>query len=112
MMLSLAPHRQAVRWMRLCAVAAVFGGLLLGLQARPALAASDPQLTVTVTQRWLLGNTQGTWTPYVVTVADNGPGPFTGDVFLLPSDTRAVAPNSYPRYRASISVARGSQRSV
>src|SRR5215831_8721886 len=100
MMLSLAPHRQAVRWMRLGAVAAALGGLLLGLQAQPAVAASDPQLTVTMTQRWQLGNTAGTWTPYVVTVADNGPGAFDGDVYLLPNDTKAVAPNTYPSYRA------------
>ncbi|HXM57851.1 MAG TPA: hypothetical protein VOB72_20810 [Candidatus Dormibacteraeota bacterium] len=87
-------------------------GLLLGLPAQPALAAGDPQLTVTVTQRWQLSGTQGTWTPYVVTIRDTGTTGFTGDVFLVPSDSRSVAPNIYPVYRASITVARGSQRST
>src|SRR5258708_6318352 len=110
---SLAPPRQSVRWSRLGAAAVALTGLLLGTQVQPALAASsDPQLAVTVTQRWQLGNTQGTWTPYVVTVADTGTASFTGDVFLLPSDTRAVAPNTYPVYRSAITVARGAQRSI
>ncbi|HSR25533.1 MAG TPA: hypothetical protein VLW53_18405 [Candidatus Eisenbacteria bacterium] len=88
-----------------------FAGLLLGLPARPALAA-DPQLTVQVTQRWQLASTQGTWTPYVVTVRDSGSTGFTGDVLLVPNDTRSVAPGTYPVYRAPITVARGSQRST
>ncbi|HEY7200225.1 MAG TPA: hypothetical protein VIC57_08450 [Candidatus Dormibacteraeota bacterium] len=87
-------------------------GLLLGLPAQPALAAADPQLTVTVTQRWQLSGTQGTWTPYVVTVKDAGNTGFSGDVFLVPNDTRSVAPNTYPVYRAPITVARGSTRST
>jgi len=112
---SLAPPRQAFRWRsRLGAAAAVaLLGLLLGLPAaHPALAAADPQLTVTITQRWQLSGTQGTWTPYVVTVRDTGNTGFTGDIFLIPNDTRSVAPNTYPLYRAAITVARGSQRST
>jgi hypothetical protein len=96
---------------RLGAAAVALAGLLLGLPA-PVLAASDPQLTVTLTQRWQLAGTQGTWTPYVVTVADGGPSGFTGDVLLLPTGTQAVAPNTYPSYRAPVSVGRGSQRSI
>src|SRR5437763_1529553 len=108
-----APPRQAFRWRsRLGAAAVALLGLLLGLPAQTALAAADPQLTVTITQRWQLSGTQGTWTPYVVTVRDAGSTGFSGDILLVPNDTRAVAPNTYPVYRAAITVARGSQRSA
>ena len=107
-----APPRWPTRWgSRLGAAAVAVAGLLLGLPVRPALAA-DPQLTVQVTQRWQLASTQGTWTPYVVTVKDGGSAGFTGDVLLVPNDTRSVAPSSYPVYRSPITVARGSQRSI
>ncbi len=108
-----APPRQAVRWgSRLGAAAVALIGLLLALPVRPALAAADPQITVTVAQRWQLAGTQGTWTPYVVTVRDSGPSGFTGDLYLLPNDTRTVAPHTYPTYHTPISVPRGSQRST
>ncbi|HEY4025255.1 MAG TPA: hypothetical protein VGO86_02400 [Candidatus Dormibacteraeota bacterium] len=87
-------------------------GLLLSLPARPALAAGDPSLQVSITQRWQLAGTQGTWTPYVVVVRNTGQTGFTGDIFLIPTDTRSVAPNTYPAYRAPVSVQRGSQRST
>src|SRR4051812_5177559 len=112
MILSLAPTRQAVHWgSRLGAAVVAVAGLLLGLGAQPALAA-DPQVTVTLAQRWQLAGTQGMWTPYVVTVQASGPSGFTGDVYLLPNEGRSVAPNTYPRYHASITVARGSRRST
>jgi hypothetical protein len=109
-----APPRQAVRrWgSRLGAAAVALVGLLLGFPARPALAAADPQVTVTITQRWQLAGTQGTWTPYLVTVRDGGQAGFSGDLYLVPNDTRSVAPNSYPTYHSPIAVARGGQRSV
>lgn len=108
-----APPRQAVRWgSRLGAAAVALIGLLLALPVRPALAAAGPSITVTVAQRWQLASTQGTWTPYVVTVHDSGPTGFTGDVYLLPNDTRSVAPYTYPTYHTAISVPRGSQRST
>jgi hypothetical protein len=91
--------------------AAALVGLLLGLPARQALAA-DPQLSLVVTQRWQLANTQGTWTPYVVTVRDEGSTGFTGDVFLVPNDSRTVTPDTYPSYRSPVSVGRGGQRSA
>src|SRR5256885_4002792 len=101
-----APPRQAVRWSsRLGAAAAVaLVGLLLSLPARPAFAAGDPQLQLTITQRWQLAGTQGTWTPYVVVVRNVGAAGFSGDIFLMPNDSRSVAPNTYPVYRAPISV--------
>src|SRR5262245_64953818 len=97
------------RWGARLGTAAALAGLLLGLPARPALAA-DPQVSLAVSQRWQLANTQGTWTPYVITVRDEGSTGFTGDVFLVPNDTRAVTPDTYPRYRSPISVGRGSKR--
>src|SRR5215472_7765873 len=108
-----APPRQAVRrWgSRLGAAAVVLVGLLLGLPVRPALAAADAQITVTISQRWQLAGTQGTWTPYVVTVRDSGQSAFSGDLYLVPNDTRSVAPYTYPTYHLPITVARGSQRS-
>jgi hypothetical protein len=109
-----APPRQAVRrWgLRLGAAAVALVGLLLGLPVQPALAAADPQITVTISQRWQLAGTQGTWTPYVVTVRDAGQAGFSGDLFLVPNDTRSVAPYTYPTYRTPITVARGSQRTA
>ena len=109
-----APPRQAVRrWgSRLGAAAVAFVGLLLGMPARPALAAADPQITVSIAQRWQLAGTQGTWTPYVVTVRDSGPAGFSGDLFLMPNDSRSVAAYTYPTYHAPITVARGSQRTA
>src|SRR5437660_8466563 len=109
-----APPRQAVRrWgSRVGAAAVALVGLLLSAPARPAFAAADTQVTVTISQRWQLAGTQGTWTPYVVTVRDTGQAGFTGDLSLVPNDTRSVAPYTYPTYHTTITVARGSQRSV
>ncbi len=110
------PHQAVRRGSRLCAAVVALVGLLLGVSAAPALAAADPQITMTLSQRWQLAGTQGTWTPYVVTVKDGGPAGFTGDVYLVPNDarpdSRSVAPTSFPVYRAAITVARGSQRST
>jgi hypothetical protein len=87
-------------------------GLLLDLSVTRALAADNPHLAVTVVQRWQLASTQGTWTPYVVTVRDEGQAGFSGDVYLVPGDSRTPASNTYPTYHASITVGRGSQRSA
>lgn len=91
--------------------AAALVGLLLGLPARPALA-GDPKVTLTVTQRWHLTTTQGVWTPYLVTVRDEGGSGFTGDVYLVPNSVRTITPNSFPTYRAPITVAKGGMRST
>src|SRR5947207_15056575 len=110
---SLAPTRQAVRWgSRLGAAVLAAASLVLVLPSHPALAAGDPQITVTLAQRWQLAGTQGMWTPYVVTVQDGGATGFTGDIYLVPNEARSVAPNTYPTYRTPVSVARGSARSV
>src|SRR5437660_1775106 len=109
-----APPRQAVRrWgSRVGAAAVALVGLLLSAPARPAFAAADTQVTVTISQRWQLAGTQGTWTPYLVTVRDVGQAGFTGDLYLVPNDTRSVAPYTYPTYHSPITVARGSQRTT
>ena len=91
------------------AVAALVG-LLLGVAARPALAA-DAKLTMTVSQRWQLAATQGLWTPYVVTVHEEGGAGFTGDVYLVPNNSR-TPPNAFPSYRAPITLAKGGQRTT
>src|SRR5438105_11229894 len=105
------PRSPGLRWGPRLGAAAALVGLLLGLPARPALAA-DPQLTLVVTQRWQLAGTQGTWTPYVATVRNDGATGFAGDVFLVPNQSRSVASNTYPSYRSPISVGHGSQRAV
>src|SRR5262245_15149758 len=108
-----APSRQAVRWgSRLGTAAVARIGLLLGLPPGPALAAADSPISVTIAQRWQLAGTTGTWTPYVVTVHNNGPASFTGDLFLRPSETRSISAITFPAYHASITVPRGSQRST
>ena len=85
-------------------------GLLLGLGAWPVQAA-DPRLTLTVTPRWHLATSAGYWTPYMVSVHDDGGTGFTGDVFLVPNNSR-TPPNTYPSYRAPITLVKGGQRST
>lgn len=106
-----APRPLVFRWGPRLGAVATLVGLMLGLPARPALAA-DPQLTLTVSQRWQLASTQGTWTPYVVTVRDDGAANFSGDVYLTPNADASTTPNSYPSYRAPVNVSRGGQRSA
>jgi len=104
------PQRHSAGWgIRLGALAALVG-LLLSLGARPAQAA-DLKLAMTVAQRWQMATSQGVWTPYVVTVHDEGGTGFTGDVFLVPNNSR-TPPNTYPSYRAPITLAKGGQRST
>jgi hypothetical protein len=90
-------------------------GLLLGVPASPAEAAR-PQITLTLTQRWPLASSPGTWTPYVLTVTDSGGQGFTGDAYLVPSAGPAFGTATtntvYPVYHTSVSVGRNSQRSI
>jgi hypothetical protein len=85
-------------------------GLGLSVAVQPALAA-DPQLSLKVEQRWQLASSQGTWTPYVLTVRNTGPAAFTGDVYLIPNDSRSTT-STFPTYRAALSVSRDQQRST
>ena len=105
-------QRHTAGWGIRLGAAAGLVGLLLGLPARPAEAAGQ-KLTVTITQRWQLATTQGLWTPYVVTVHDDGGTGFTGDVFLVPvADATQTPANTFPTYRAPITVPKGGQHST
>jgi hypothetical protein len=110
MMVSSTPRRLAVIWGSRAGILAMVVGLLLSTPT--AAHADDSQLTLLVTQRWQLASTNGTWTPYVVTLRNDGQSGFMGDIFLVPSDSRVGPINGYPLYRAPISVGRGSERSV
>jgi hypothetical protein len=84
--------------------------------AAPAAAASgEPQLTLSLALRWGPTSMQGAWTPYVVTVKNDGTGDFNGDVVLLANDFRSDFRNSgtagFPAYHQHVAVPRGSQRS-
>src|SRR5207249_353112 len=87
-------------------------GLLAGLAAVPAQAA-EPVLSLTVSQRWETQPQPGAWSPYVVTVKDEGGADFTGDIFLVPRQGRFNGPQTpWPTYQARVTVGRGTQRSV
>ncbi len=104
--------------MKLSRLAALIFGAALGLVlpavgALPARAADAPTgLALTVDQPWAAEGTQGTWTPYSVTVRNDGPADFTGDVWLVPADPRHPVAAAYPAYRTRVAVARGGERSV
>jgi hypothetical protein len=100
---------RALRWL---VAAAAVGAVLLGLPAPAAASSSGPQLTLSVSQRWGLASTQGTWTPYVVTVRNVGSANFTGEIELVPHQDANDAYTSYPVYREPITVGRQSQRTV
>ncbi|HLH67865.1 MAG TPA: hypothetical protein VKY90_02245 [Candidatus Dormibacteraeota bacterium] len=94
---------------------ALVGGLALsGLGSVPGIAgaASVPQLSLEVSQRWQLASSQGTWTPYVVTVKNTGQSSFSGDVVLVPEDDRNSDTGTYPVYQTPVEVGRDSTRSV
>ena len=83
------------------------------LLTSPAAAASgDPQLTLSVALRWGPTSMQGAWTPYLVTVKNEGGGDFTGDVVLLANDFRSDFRNTgtagFPEYRVHVAVPHGS----
>jgi len=107
------PARRLALGLCLLATGSLAGALLM---APPAAAASaDPQLTLSVALRWGPTPMQGAWTPYVVTVKNDG-GDFTGDVVLLANDFRSDFRNTgtagFPDYRVHVAVPRGSQSSI
>ena len=110
MMVGSAPRRFAAPWGARAVLAMMLAGLLLAVPG-PARA-DDSQLTLLVSQRWQIAGTQGTWTPYVVTVRNEGQATFTGDVFLVPNDSRVGPINGYPVYQTHLSVGRGTERSA
>ena len=76
-----------------------------------ASAASDSQLTLTLTQRWQASQT-GAWTPYVATVRNDGAADFAGDIVLSPASSSRVPADGWPSYRAHLVVPHGTERSV
>ena len=92
---------------------ACVAGLLLIAWAPPAGAASAGGLTVTLGQRWKVAGRIGAWTPYTVTVRYEGPGTFSGDVFLIPNTTRSGPfPADFPQYRSPLTVSSGTERTA
>ncbi|MDQ6742468.1 MAG: hypothetical protein M3Z97_06105 [Candidatus Dormibacteraeota bacterium] len=88
----------------------------LFLPSPAAAASADPQLTLSVALRWGPTAMQGAWTPYLVTVKDDGGGDFTGDVVLLANDFRSDFRNTgtagFPEYHVHVAVPRGSERQI
>jgi hypothetical protein len=112
---SRSPARPAAARIRRFILVALVGGLAfsgLGLGPTAASAASSPQLSLEVTQRWQLASSQGTWTPYLVTVRNTGQSSFSGEVALVPEDSRSSDGGAYPTYQTPIEVGRDSARSV
>ncbi len=100
--------------MKLSRLVALLTGLAFALPAAPAQAA-DPGLTLTINQRWEVSPQAGAWTPYTVTLKNDGAADFTGDVLLVPnqaSRTQGPPSNSYPTYRARLAVPRATARSL
>jgi hypothetical protein len=98
---------------RLASVAAV-AALLLAGRAPSAQAGQDGGLTLTVAQRWnQLGN-PGTWSPYSVTVRNDGAAGFDGEVVLTANPPRSsqYPADAFPPYHAAVNVPAGSQRTM
>jgi len=70
--------------------------------------------TLTLARLWNQGGTAGSWTPYAITVRNEGTGNFTGTVVLLTDGgfSKGGPPAAYPEYRAAVTVPAGSQRTV
>jgi len=96
------------------AVAALVAGLLLGGWVPPVRASQAGGLTLTVAQRWNQVPGPGMWSPYAVTVRNDGASGFEGQVVLsadLPRNT-PYPPDAFPPYHSAVSVPRGSQRTT
>ena len=88
-------------------------GLLLAAPSTDAWAASPGNGTqLSLAARWNSAPVAGSWTPYVVTVNNQGPVSFSGEVALIPSSRYQQPAYQYPTYQARINVPRGEQRSV
>jgi hypothetical protein len=101
-------------------VAGLFGVLLavsLLLMASAPAAAAEPAagLTLSLAHRWNKVAIPGTWAPYAVTVRNDGPRLFSGNVLLVPNPIQGGQipfVGSFPEYRAALRVPAGAQRSV
>ena len=92
-------------------------GLLL-IALAPGVAAAPKTgptgLTVTVNPRWNVAASAGAWAPYTVTVRNDGPRIFNGDVVLVPNPTRnsPLSADSLPVYRTRLAVPSGTERTA
>lgn len=101
--------------MRFGRVAAAIGvGAMLGSWALPARADQENELKITVTHRWKAAGNTGSWTPYLVTVRNDGTGNFNGEVGLLPNQTfgPSLPYETFPRYRGAVSVPPRTERTM
>lgn len=94
--------------------ALALGGMLSALALVPAAAAeaASPQVSLTVGLRWDLAGSAGTWTPYVVTVKDEGNSDLAGAVYLFPQQRDGTQAIGFPVYRAHLAVPKGGERSL
>jgi hypothetical protein len=87
-------------------------GLLLAAPATDVRAASTGNgIQLNLNARWNSAPVAGAWTPYVVTVKNQGPAAFSGLVQLIPSNRYQQPAYQYPTYQARLNVPRGEQRS-
>src|SRR5690348_14245657 len=86
--------------------------LLAGWSVPAAAQATSP--TLTLARQWNQGGSAGAWTPYAITVRNDGPGTFTGTALLVSDGgyTRGGPPMSFPQYRAAVAVPAGAQRTL
>src|ERR1700736_4109410 len=95
--------------------AVLAAGLLLVAWVPAARAEAAGGLTLSVAHRWNKVASPGTWTPYAVTVRNDGARLFTGSVLLVPNPVQfGQVPfvGSFPKYRAALSVAPETERTV
>src|SRR5690348_6064497 len=84
--------------------------LLAGWAAPAAAQAPAAGTTLTLARLWNQGGSAGTWTPYAITVRNDGSGTFTGTAVLLTDGGFSKGPpTTYPEYRAAVTVPPGSQ---
>jgi hypothetical protein len=105
-----------MRWLghgrRACLLLAL--GLLAAAWSGPAAAAGQANApTLTVSRLWSQVGRAGSWTPYAMTVRNDGPGAFTGTAALVPDTGYGrVLPGWFPEYDAAVTVAAGAQQTV
>jgi hypothetical protein len=103
--------------MRLLRAIGPLVGLLAVLGAMPAEAADNP-LQVSGSQRWDIVPTAGSWSPYSITLKNQGDSDFTGYVALIPVRAQAnlgqppTSIEGWPNYRQRVTIPRGTEKVV
>jgi len=83
--------------------------LLVGGWASSASAGESGGLTLHLAERWNLVGRAGTWSPYVVTVRNDGFAVFTGEVALVPEPGFGSSSDFFARHLATVRVAPGTE---